>query len=64
MLDRTRAEVFGGHFVFDGFAGFLKLMIFLSAAASLLVAPGYMRDERVERFEYPVLALFSASASR
>jgi NADH-quinone oxidoreductase subunit N len=59
VLDRTRTEVFGGHFVFDGFAGFLKLMIFLSAAASLLVAPGYMRDERVERFEYPVLALFS-----
>ncbi len=60
VLDRTRIEVFGGHFVFDGFAGFLKLLIYVGAAAALALAPGYLRDERIERFEYPVLAVFSA----
>ncbi len=59
VLDRSRVEVFNGHFIFDGYAGFLKLLIYVGAAAALMLSPGYMRDERIERFEYPVLAVFS-----
>lgn len=54
------AYAFGGHFVQDGFAAFLKVVALVIAAASILVAPAWLQDERVERFEYPLLALFSA----
>ncbi|SNB51287.1 NADH dehydrogenase subunit N [Arboricoccus pini] len=58
-LSRTTVLAMGGHFVEDGFAAFFKMLIFLGAAGSLIVANGYMRDAGIERFEYPVLALFS-----
>ncbi len=55
-----RALAFGGHFVQDEFAAFLKVLTLVVAAGTVLVAPGYLADERMERFEYPMLALFSA----
>jgi NADH-quinone oxidoreductase subunit N len=58
--DKTRVVAFDGHFVFDGYAAFLKVLILLGAAASLLLAGQFMRDEKIERYEYPLLVLFSA----
>ena len=58
--DKTRALGFDGHFVFDGYAAFLKVLILLGAAASLLLASGFLKDERIDRYEYSLLALFSA----
>jgi NADH-quinone oxidoreductase subunit N len=58
-LDKGRALGFDGHFVFDGYAAFLKVLILLGAAAALALAGGFMRDERIERYEYPLLILFS-----
>jgi NADH-quinone oxidoreductase subunit N len=58
-LDKNRALGFDGHFVFDGYAAFLKVLILLGAAAALALAGGFMRDERIERYEYPLLILFS-----
>ncbi len=55
-----RAFAFGGHFVHDGFAAFLKVVALVVAAGAVLVAPGWFADERTARFEYPILALFSA----
>lgn len=57
--DKTRALGFGGHFVFDGYAAFLKVLILLSAAASIAMAGGFLRDQRIQRFEFPLLALFA-----
>ena len=57
--DKTRAVAFAGHFVLDGYAAFLKVLILLGAGASLLLAGGFLRDERIERYEYALLALFS-----
>lgn len=50
---------FQGHFIFDRFAVFAKILILLAAAATLMLAPAWLGDERVERFEFPLLALFS-----
>lgn len=58
--DKTPAIGFAGHFIFDGYAAFLKVLILLGAAASLLLAVGFLRDERIDRYEYALLALFSA----
>ena len=49
--DKTRALGFDGHFVFDGYAAFLKVLILLGAAASLLLASGFLKDERIDRYE-------------
>ncbi len=53
------ARAFSGHFVVDGFARFVKVLLFVSAALTILIAPGYLADLRVGRFEWPVLALLS-----
>ncbi len=58
--DKGRVVGLSGHLVFDGYAAFLKVVILLGAAVSVLLGSGYMRDERIDRFEFPLLALFSA----
>jgi NADH-quinone oxidoreductase subunit N len=58
--DKTRTLAFSGHFVFDGYAAFLKVLILLGAAGAVLLAGQFMRDEKIERYEYPILAVFSA----
>jgi NADH-quinone oxidoreductase subunit N len=58
--EKAAALTFAGHFRADAFAVFLKVLIFLIAAAALLLAQRWLEDERLERFEYPVLVLFSS----
>jgi NADH-quinone oxidoreductase subunit N len=58
--DKARVVGLGGHFVFDGYAAFLKVVILAGSAVSIMMAGGFMRDQRIDRFEYPILALFSA----
>jgi NADH-quinone oxidoreductase subunit N len=58
--DKSRVVGLSGHLVFDGYAAFLKVVILLGAAVSILLGSGYMRDQRIDRFEFPLLALFSA----
>ncbi|MFO1039981.1 MAG: NADH-quinone oxidoreductase subunit NuoN [Geminicoccaceae bacterium] len=58
--EKSRTLGFEGHFVFDGFAALMKALILVGAAGSLLLAGGYNRDQHIERFEFPLLALFSA----
>jgi NADH-quinone oxidoreductase subunit N len=53
------AYTFGGQFVTDDFALYMKVLILLGAALCLVMSPGFLRDEGIERFEFPVLALFS-----
>ena len=38
---------------------FLKVLILLGAGRRVLLAGAFMRDERIERYEYALLALFS-----
>ena len=53
-------EAFGGHFVFDAFSAFMKLFILLGTAAAILLARSFLVEQEMDRFEYPLLALFSA----
>jgi len=57
--DSARAETFGGHFVNDGFAVYLKALVLLGAGLCLIMSPAFFEGEGVPRFEYSVLALFS-----
>jgi NADH-quinone oxidoreductase subunit N len=60
VLDRTPQTLLGGHFRFDAMAAFLEVLVFLGVAASLLLGTSYVEDERIDRFELPLLALFAA----
>jgi NADH-quinone oxidoreductase subunit N len=50
---------FGGLFVADRFAAFSKIVIYVAAAVSLLMAMSWFGRDRDYRAEYPVLILFS-----
>lgn len=48
---------FGGMFVLDGFAIFMKTIILLSAFAALLMSSRYLADKQIGAFEFPILML-------
>jgi NADH-quinone oxidoreductase subunit N len=50
---------FGGMFIADGFGAFMKMLVVAGSAVSLLLAGRYVERERIMRFEYPILVLFS-----
>jgi NADH-quinone oxidoreductase subunit N len=52
-------ELFNGAFIDDRFARFMKILTLAGSALALVLSFDYMRRERILRFEYPVLILFS-----
>jgi NADH-quinone oxidoreductase subunit N len=50
---------FGGSFVVDDFARFLKILALVGSAAAIAMSTDYFRLERREAFEYPILILLS-----
>jgi len=52
-------EIFDGLYRADAFSAFAKALIFIAAAASIVVAPRYFDSEGGLRAEYPVLILFA-----
>jgi NADH-quinone oxidoreductase subunit N len=54
-----RLVTFGGSFVVDGFARFLKLLAITGSAVAILMSFTYFASPRQQRFEYPILILLS-----
>ena len=54
-----RTLAFGGLFVVDGFAGFMKALVLIGSALALIMSHGYIEREQMARFEFPVLILFA-----
>ncbi len=52
-------HAFGGLFVADAFSAFVKVLILAGAALALVLSLDYNRAEQIDRFEFPVLMLFS-----
>jgi NADH-quinone oxidoreductase subunit N len=50
---------FNGAFRADGFAAFIKLLVLLGAAIVLIMSQNYLEREKMSRFEFPVLVVFS-----
>lgn len=50
---------FGGQYISDAFARFMKVLVLAGAALALLLALDWNRAEGLSRFEYPVLVLFA-----
>ncbi|MBP0440295.1 NADH-quinone oxidoreductase subunit NuoN [Tianweitania sediminis] len=46
---------FGGAFVLDPFGRFMKSLALIGSAATLIMSVGFAKDERFDKFEFPVL---------
>lgn len=53
------AIAFGGAFVSDPFARFVKVLILAGSAMAIVMSQDFIRAERMERFEFPILILLS-----
>jgi NADH-quinone oxidoreductase subunit N len=54
-----RIVTFSGQVVVDGFAVFMKWLVLLGSALTLLMSLAYNERERMARAEYPVLVMFA-----
>ncbi len=53
------ATTFGGLFSVDAFTTFLKTLILLGSILAIMLSRTYMRNEGIERFEFPVLIVLA-----
>jgi NADH-quinone oxidoreductase subunit N len=58
-LPAERQEAFGGSFVLEPYARFLKLLALVGSATAILMSLDYLKREQQNRFEYPILILLS-----
>ncbi len=54
-----RVVTFGGQFVVDGFARFAKMLVLLGSAVTMVMSTGWLRRERAERVEFPVVIMLA-----
>jgi NADH-quinone oxidoreductase subunit N len=59
LLSQQDGAIWNGAFVVDGFAKFLKVTALVGSAVSILLAWRFMRVEKFESFEFPVLVLLA-----
>ncbi len=52
-------SLFDGAFIADGFSRFMKVLILIGAAASIMLSFDYLKSHKLMQFEYPVLVLLS-----
>jgi NADH-quinone oxidoreductase subunit N len=56
-----RQEAFGGVLVVDTFARFMKVLTLFGSAVAIVLSVNYMKAEKIERFEYPILILLATT---
>src|SRR5437667_2558322 len=61
LLPAGKLVTFGGSFIVDGFARFLKLLALAGSAAAILMSSNYLALEKRETFEYAILILLSTT---
>jgi NADH-quinone oxidoreductase subunit N len=59
LLPAGKLVTFGGSFVVDDFARFLKILALVGSAAAIAMSLDYVQRERQQRFEYSILILLS-----
>lgn len=58
-LRTPNGVAFNGAFVLDPFARFMKLLVLIGSAATVVMAIGFADTDRFDRFEYPVLIVLA-----
>ena len=59
MLPAGKLTTFGGSFIVDDFARFLKILAIIGSAVTLMLSMEFLSDPSRRIFEYPILVLLS-----
>jgi NADH-quinone oxidoreductase subunit N len=59
MLPEGKLTTFGGSFIVDDFAKFLKILALIGSAATLILSTEFLADQSRRIFEYSILVLLS-----
>lgn len=59
VLRGDTETTFGGMFIMDGFAVFMKVVVMLSSAIVILMSGQYLKDKEIKTFEFPVLMVLA-----
>jgi NADH-quinone oxidoreductase subunit N len=59
LLPEERVVTLGGSFIVDGFAKFMKVLMLIASASAIVLSTDFLRRERIDRFEYPILIVLS-----
>jgi NADH-quinone oxidoreductase subunit N len=59
MLPAGKLTTFGGSFIVDDFARFLKVLALIGSAATLILSAEFLSNPSSRIFEYPILVLLS-----
>jgi NADH-quinone oxidoreductase subunit N len=59
MLPAGRLVTFGGSFIVDDFAKFLKILALIGSAVTLVLSTEFLADEKRRIFEYSILVMLS-----
>ncbi|MEI7804522.1 MAG: NADH-quinone oxidoreductase subunit NuoN [Hyphomicrobiales bacterium] len=60
-LPPGKLSAFGGSFVVDDFARFLKLLTLIGSVGAILLSLDYMRTQKQQKFEYAILIALSTT---
>ncbi len=60
-LPATRSVSFGGSFIVDPFARFLKILALIGSGVAIAMSIRYLEEAKQQRFEYPILILLSTA---
>ena len=52
-------DAFGGSFISDPFARFMKIVTLIGSLVTLIMSVGFAREEKFDRFEYPILIILA-----
>jgi NADH-quinone oxidoreductase subunit N len=59
FLGQPAGDAFTGLYRMDAFGSFTKILVYIAAAISLMIAPRYLEKAGAMRAEYPILILFA-----
>ncbi|MCV0398091.1 MAG: NADH-quinone oxidoreductase subunit NuoN [Rhizobiaceae bacterium] len=59
VLFTGHGQAFGGAFVSDPFAVFMKVLTLTGSVVTLVMSVGFAREEKFDKFEFPVLIMLS-----
>ncbi len=59
LIFPSDGRAFGGAFVSDAFARFMKILTVLGSVVTLIMSVGFAKAEKFDKFEYPVLIMLA-----
>jgi NADH-quinone oxidoreductase subunit N len=61
LMPGDKTVAFGGSFVVDGFARFLKVLVLTGSVGIILLSSEFQRDPERRRFEFPILIVLATT---